>query len=224
MSEDIIEQCKYIHPSRIEEIEQLLIKLRRYQMKHDTKPSIEIPTDLGDDDGDMGMVNEFKHGGNSSLSKTRQKSEELPPSKIENLDDYMEMLYQVTSKAEKDREQGLKLQITGTAMILQLCRDILNLEQLIQNSTLMGALTRVLQDEHKRSLELTYNILKIFLAFSNFAEMHPIMTNYKIGALTMKVTEFELKRIEVREKERLEQEGRFRDEVAKLRKSGNSDR
>jgi hypothetical protein len=27
----------------------------------------------------------------------------------------------------------------------------------------------------------------IFLAFSNFAEMHSIMGTYKIGALTMKV-------------------------------------
>jgi Kinesin-associated protein (KAP) len=30
MAEDIIDKCKYIHPSRVEEIEQLLIKLRKY--------------------------------------------------------------------------------------------------------------------------------------------------------------------------------------------------
>jgi Kinesin-associated protein (KAP) len=45
-------------------------------------------------------------------------------------------------------------------MILQLCRDVMNLEVLIQNSTVMGALTRVLQDEHKKSVDLTFNILR----------------------------------------------------------------
>lgn len=72
-------------------------------------------------------------------------------------------------------------------MILQLCRDVMNLEQLIQNSTVMGALTRVLQDEHKKSVDLTFNILRIFLAFSNFIEMHGLMANYKVGVLTLKV-------------------------------------
>jgi hypothetical protein len=50
-------------------------------------------------------------------------------------------------------------------MILQLCRDVMNLEQLIQNSTVMGALTRVLQEEYKKSVELTFNILR-FGSFS----------------------------------------------------------
>ena len=48
----------------------------------------------------------------------------------------------------------------GTAMILQLCRQVVNLEVLIQNNTLMGALTRVLQEEYKKSLDLTFNILR----------------------------------------------------------------
>ena len=48
----------------------------------------------------------------------------------------------------------------GTGMILKLCRDVMNLEQLIQNGTVMGALTRVLQEEFKKSVELTFNILR----------------------------------------------------------------
>jgi hypothetical protein len=31
-------------------------------------------------------------------------------------------------------------------------------------------------------------MLRIFLAFSNFMEMHSLMANYKIGVLTMKVS------------------------------------
>ena len=37
------------------------------------------------------------------------------------------------------------------------------------------------------SLEMTYNVVRIFLAFSSFAEMHPLLSQYKAGALTMKV-------------------------------------
>jgi hypothetical protein len=80
------------------------------------------------------------------------------------------MLYQVSTstakakaKTKKDGEDGLPLQIKGTAMILQLCRRIDNLESLIQNSTLMGALARVLQEEYKKSTELTFNLLRYLL-------------------------------------------------------------
>ncbi len=107
--------------------------------------------------------------------------------------------------------KGIRNQIRGTGMILQLCRNVVNLEQLIQNQTIMQALTRVLQDEHKKSIDLTFNILRylffhsflnlfmiimlmqicrIFLAFSNFTEMHNLMANYRIGLLTMKVKMF----------------------------------
>ena len=84
----------------------------------------------------------------------------LPHAKIEDIDDYLQELYQVSGKTEKDREDSLNAQIRGTAMILKLCRDVMNLEHLIQNSTVMGALTRVLQEEFKKSVELTFNILR----------------------------------------------------------------
>ena len=63
-------------------------------------------------------------------------------------------------KTEKEKEAGLRLQEKGTLMFLKLCRDVMNLEQLIQNNTVMGALTRVLQEEYKKSMELTFNILR----------------------------------------------------------------
>jgi hypothetical protein len=36
--------------------------------------------------------------------------EQLPPAHINDLDDYLDMLYQVSGKSEKDREVGLKVQ------------------------------------------------------------------------------------------------------------------
>ena len=103
---------------------------------------------------------------------------------MSNLDEYLEMLYDFNAKTKVEESQN---QIDSTNNILLLCCNVLNLEILIQNSTLMGALTRVLQEEYKRSVMLTFNILRIFLAFSNFSEMHSLLADYKIGSLTLKV-------------------------------------
>lgn len=88
------------------------------------------------------------------------------------------MLYESSSRSK---------QVDGINGVLKLCFNILNLEELIQNSVLMGALTRILQEEYKKSVEVSFNVLKIFLAFSNFTEMHDLIAEYKIGVLTMKV-------------------------------------
>lgn len=90
----------------------------------------------------------------------RSVLDSLPPARLDDLSDYLDMLYEVSGKTEKEREEALALQQRGTAMILKLCRDVMNLEQLIQNGTVMGALTRVLQEEFKKSVELTFNILR----------------------------------------------------------------
>ena len=55
------------------------------------------------------------------------------------------------------------------------------MEVLIQNMQLTSALSRVLADDYKRSMELSYNLCSIFLALSNFMEMHTILGNYRIG-------------------------------------------
>ena len=67
---------------------------------------------------------------------------------------------------------------------------------------LMSSLSRVLADDYKRSSELSFNLVRIFLSFSNFMEMHSILANYKVGAMTMKVVELEIKRSEYRKDER----------------------
>jgi len=53
-------------------------------------------------------------------------------------------------------------------MVLQLCCSVGNLEALVQNASLMSLLSRLLESEHKSSLEMTYNIVRCFLAFSSF--------------------------------------------------------
>ena len=174
----------------------------------------------GGDSKDASDDASYMHRGGQSSAMPYTKieideSEEvLPVADMNNLDDYLELLYEGTGKSEKEKEEGLRAQIHGSKMILKLCRDVMNLEQLIQNGTVMGALTRVLQEDFKKSAELTFTILKIFLSFSNFVEMHTLMASYRIGLLTMKSVEYEIKRAELRETERTEKDA---EHEAKLR-------
>lgn len=197
LSNDIVDKCKYIHPSRAEEIEQLLIKLRKFHLNNQgSGSSTPNPNSNTNPSPTPDSNNSDKNNNDYPPSKaSRSKPEKpkpraidlLPPADMNEIDDYLEMLYQVSGKSEREKEEGLRMQEKGTAMILKLCLDVMNLESLIQNSTVMGALTRVLQEEFKKSIDLTFNILRIFLSFSNFIEMHSLMANYRIGVLTMKV-------------------------------------
>ena len=67
---------------------------------------------------------------------------------------------------------------------------------------LMSLLSRVFAEDFKRNNELSFNLCRVFLSFSNFMEMHSILANYRIGALTMKVVELELKRTRHKAEER----------------------
>ena len=179
MSEDIIEKCKFIHPSRKEEIEQLLIKLRKYQLAHPPKSEKELAEERA-----KAEANEPRR---SRDERSAPREERLPEAVMEDLDDYLELLYQVGGNSEKDKNKGLESQVRGTLMILQLCRRVVNLEVLIQNGTLMGALTRVLQEEFKKSLDLTFNILRFdehalyfdFFAISEFQFYQDILSIFE---------------------------------------------
>ena len=154
MAAEIVHSCKYIHPSRTEEVEQILIRLRKQLLDKEAEKSRSSPAESA------------TQATSEAVSKPmRQQEERLPPARIEDVDDYLEMLYQVSAKItqrskKSSDDEGLASQIRGTGMILQLCRKVDNLEHLIQNLTLMGALARILQEEYKKSTELTFNLLK----------------------------------------------------------------
>lgn len=188
MASEIIEKCKYIHPSRVEEVEQLLIKLNRSIKEKEAKIAQQQQQQAVNGDKpkkkekDRERDREKESGGGRDREKEKSKEsrdgnerdrdreprekvskpkvDEGPPASMDNLDDYLELLYQVSGKNDSDNDEALKAQIEGTSMILKLCRVVVNLEILIQNNTVMGALTRVLQEEFKKSAELTFNILR----------------------------------------------------------------
>ena len=165
MASEITQKCKYIHPSRVEEVEQLLIKLNKNLKQKESEVASKQGSGGGSDSPQEGREKEKEKKRDKSSkkkSKTRSDEDKYPPADMESLDEYLELLYQVTGKSddEKQNEEALKAQIQGTAMILKLCRNVGHLECLIQNNTVMGALTRVLQEEFKKSFELTFNILR----------------------------------------------------------------
>lgn len=66
----------------------------------------------------------------------------------------------------------------------------------IFSEALLSALSRVLREEWKRSIELSTNIVFTFFSFSTYNEFHPVILQYKIGSLCMDVIDFELKRFD----------------------------
>lgn len=105
----------------------------------------------------------------------------------DDLDVYMDKLY----------DDDVESKLEGAKMILQLAEFAGNIEGLVQDESLMSLLSRVLNDEYKKSYDLTLALMRIFWCFSNFLQLHSILSNYRIGAVTLKIVEFELKRHEV---------------------------
>ncbi|KAL0849134.1 hypothetical protein ABMA28_013483 [Loxostege sticticalis] len=109
--------------------------------------------------------------------------ESVPVAVLNCIDDYVELLY-----------DDIPEKIKGSALILQLARNPDNLIQLSRNEALLSALSRVLREEWKRSIELSTNIVYTFFCFSTYNEFHPVIIQYKIGSLCMDVIDYELKR------------------------------
>lgn len=131
---------------------------------------------------------------------------------IDDLDSYMEKLYELDIREKKN----------GTFMIMQLARTPENLEMLISNGNttyscflylfsplflkrnfrifffrsepLLGALSRVLKDDGKNSMDLVINILYVFYSFSHFSQFHQVIMTYNVGSIVLKTVEYEEQR------------------------------
>lgn len=168
LAKEIIDKCKLIHPSKLLEVEQLLYYL---QSRKDTGPS--------------------KASGKTQLQEkpevpTYDATEIDEVANINDVDDYMELLY-----------EDVPEKIRGSALLLQLSRNPDNLEELFSNETVVGALARVLREDWKKSTELATNIIYIFFCFSSFTQFHGVILHFKIGALCMNIVEHELKKYDL---------------------------
>ncbi|KAJ3126935.1 Kinesin-associated protein 3 [Nowakowskiella sp. JEL0407] len=109
---------------------------------------------------------------------------------MSNIEEYIEGLY-----------EEIPDKIKSTRMILQLARIPENMESLMKNDSLISALSRVIREDGKKSMELVTNIIYIFFCFSNFSQFHPIITQNKIGDMCIKITDQEITRFNLWEKD-----------------------
>lgn len=119
----------------------------------------------------------------TSSKVSQPSSNEIEKATIRNIDEYIELLY-----------EDLPERIKGSAYILHLARNPDNLEELEKNEAVLSALSRVLREDWKKSLDLSTNIIYIFFCFSTYTRFHNVIVQYKIGSLCMEVIEYELKR------------------------------
>eukprot|EP00455_Lapot_gusevi_P013606 TRINITY_DN1665_c0_g1_i2.p1 TRINITY_DN1665_c0_g1~~TRINITY_DN1665_c0_g1_i2.p1 ORF type:complete len:727 (+),score=154.37 TRINITY_DN1665_c0_g1_i2:273-2183(+) len=91
--------------------------------------------------------------------------------------------------------------VKGTYMISQLIQDRNNLAYFLEHNTMLTALTRILNEERQKSVQLVTYLLEIFYVFSNFSQLHHILIQNKIGDMTMRVIDLEHKRYDLKMKE-----------------------
>lgn len=176
LAEEIVEKCKMIHPTKRALVEKLLKELQQRQLDED----YHAPSQRDLERQKKRDARKAKEGKGGAMKADSKKKEAV----MEEIDSYMEQLY----------EDTLDQKISATGSILELTRFAGNLEALIGNEALMGALSRTLLEEFKKSSDLVANIMRIFWSFSNFIQMHPILSQYKVGASTMKVVALEIQR------------------------------
>ena len=140
---------------------------------------------------------------------------------MEKIDDYIEMLYEEedmeeenkneaidqrmlrllnerTQQNKKKNEKKVSPKVRATGLILALAVDVSHLEVLAQHQTLMGALARVFSEEYRKNFEVTFNIARFFLALANFAQMHPLLAQQRVGKICVEILSYEVKRAEHR--------------------------
>ncbi|CAN0568822.1 unnamed protein product [Rangifer tarandus platyrhynchus] len=138
LARKVVEECKLIHPSKLNEVEQLLYYLQNRRDSVSGKEKKEKSSKPKDPPPFEGMeIDEVAN--------------------INDMDEYIELLY-----------EDIPDKVRGSALILQLARNPDNLEELLLNDTALGALARVLREDWKQSVELATNIIYIFFCFSSY--------------------------------------------------------
>lgn len=175
LAREVVDKCDLIHKSQLSDIEQII-----YYLKNRKNVETPAPTAAG-----VGSGSGTGSTGQRSASRTSGKvsPHETEKASIRNIDEYIELLY-----------EDLPEKIKGSRLILQLARDPDNLGELEKNEAVLSALSRVLREDWRRSLDLSTNIIYIFFCFSTYTNFHSVIVNYKIGSLCMDVIDYELRR------------------------------
>ncbi|XP_005177042.2 kinesin-associated protein 3 isoform X2 [Musca domestica] len=188
LAREVVDKCDLIHKSQLADVEQIIFYLKHRKDNagggvdtHDTNtkgPRSAIASHRS-------TVRPHTTMSTSMSSSTHSKSSDSSDVSINHIDEYVELLY-----------EDLSERIRGSAMILQVARNPDNLEELEKNEACLSALSRVLREDWRKSLDLSTNIIYIFFCFSTYTKFHPVIVQYKIGSLCMDVMDYELRRYE----------------------------
>ena len=184
LAKDVVKKCKLIKESKVPLVEQLLYKLRdRSHGGGAGLASAAAGTDFDDDRNLLKAQLDLKAAGGPPAPSGTGAS-------VDDLDSYLECMYD--SVLEK---------VDATGKIAELAGRTQDLEALLMHEPLIGALSRVLREDGKKSIELSTNILTVFFAISNFSQFHQVILKNQIGDMTMKLVDLEIQRAEYLEKQ-----------------------
>lgn len=169
LAKEVVEKCDLIHKSQLSDVEQIIFYLKN--RKETAEPNVKL----------RAATARSKSEARLSVSSLRNGVDDF--ASIRNIDEYIELLY-----------EELPERIRGSAYILQLARNPDNLEELEKNEAVLSALSRVLREDWRKSIDLSTNIIYTFFCFSTYTRFHNVIVQYKIGSLCMDVIEHELKR------------------------------
>ncbi|KAJ3343361.1 hypothetical protein HDU93_008726 [Gonapodya sp. JEL0774] len=112
------------------------------------------------------------------------------PVSLDRVPEYIELLY-----------EDMPDKVAATRCLARLAAHPPNLAVLGANESLLSALSRVLRDDSRRSIDLATHIAVFFFHLSLYPTYHHLVTSNKIGDACVKLIEAERKRSEVWEQE-----------------------
>jgi len=118
---------------------------------------------------------------------------------MDQVDDYADELY----------EENMEAKACGARRLLRLCIEVYSLEEISEHVTLLGVLSRELRENAKRSHELAVALVGIFVCLAHFSQFHPVLSQHQCGDATLRVVEYEGKRVKALQKELKLAQGRL---------------
>ncbi|KAJ8324391.1 hypothetical protein QVD99_002423 [Batrachochytrium dendrobatidis] len=181
LAQEVVDKCKLIHANRLTEVEQILYYLQQRQLAHCSTDAVE-----SDRVWLRKQLDKVRKPSLGDEEKINMKAVQDEPSSMFKMDNYIEGLY-----------EDIPEKVKSTRSILQLAKVPENMRLLIENESLMSALSRVLREDGRKSMELVTNIIYIFFCFSNFSEFHSIVTANKLGDMCLRLTDQEVTRFDL---------------------------
>ncbi|KXS17751.1 kinesin-associated [Gonapodya prolifera JEL478] len=144
-----------------------------------------------DDSGAGKRDGGFSFGRGTSIGTGLDDDNDDPtPPTMSLLPEYTELLY-----------EDLPDKVKATRCLAKLARSRANLAVLSVNESLLSALSRVLRDDSRRSLDLATHIATFFYLLSLHPAYHHLITSHKVGDACLRIVQAEERRSEVWEDE-----------------------